>query len=225
MILVINYFKRICLIVAIMCYLVLGIFAQSSDWMPQFQINTLDSMHLKYTKPEIFTEVAGSDCFKGNEKLQRIMVCGGNQLHSKKKKFIVFIMISSVHTRETDSEQIITVLPPNSPYKSETKHIFYIRKDIKESLGVKAAQTWKDYVDYYPPEKATKKFKADTVITYSIPLDRQDYYQDKYKNLRVLVIQKKERQFVRIYCFYRNMWRRKVAKYMAAVENIFRYEE
>lgn len=203
-----------------------SIFSQSREWMSEYEINMLKNSRLIYNKPNNFKEViGGNDCFENNPTLKKILICGGNKLQSNDSSFVVFNTIGTVYTRKPQNDQVIQVLPPKekTPYTPNTHYIAYIKNDISQSLGKEAALNWQDHVRYYSKEETLKKFNADTAISYSINLKSQDYYQGKYNNLWVLMIQKKDKGFLRMYCFYENISKKKLAKYKAEIEKVFSY--
>lgn len=53
----------------------------------------LTSLGIKYERPELLEEKAGSNCFENNPLLQKMMQCGGNLLQSKDRRFLTFNMI------------------------------------------------------------------------------------------------------------------------------------
>jgi len=219
--------KFVCLITISLFFLSQNVLSQSQEWMSEYEINMLKHSKITYNKPDNFREVIdGNDCFENNPLLKKILICGGNKLQSNDSSFVVFSTIGTVYTRKPQNDQIIEVLPPKekTPYTPNTHYIAYIKNDISQSLGKDAELNWQDHVRYYSKEETFKKFNADTVISYSINLKSQDYYQGKYNNLWVLMIQKKDKEFIRMYCFYENISKKKLAKYKTNVESMFKYE-
>lgn len=222
-------------------------FSQSVAWMPKWDIDFLKDAHITYTQPNGFDEVIqGGDCFENNPKLKKILRCGGNQLRSKDSCFVIFNMLGTTYTRFPENDQIGEVLPGKgkTPYTPETNYIFYIRNDIRQSLGDKEfiwehpinwekyvkwenELQWEKYVQFYSKKEAKRKFNATIALSYSIHLESKDYYKGKYNNLFVLLIQKKDKpwDFLRMYCFYKDMPQNKLAQYKAQVEGIFRYKD
>ena len=219
--------KHIILIAINLFFLCQESFSQSPNWMSELEINLLEGGYADYTKPVCFEEVInGTDCFENNPKLKKILTCGGNQLRSKDNRFVVFNMIGTIYTRNPQKDQIIRILPPEgkSTYRVNTFYIYYIKNDISQSLGKEAALNWEDHVNYYSKKETLNKFNAEMAISYSINLQPKDYYKEKYNNLWVLLI-RKGGGFIRMYCFYEDMSKRKLAKYKAKIESVFRYKD
>ncbi len=80
-------------------------------------------------------------------------------------------------------------------------------------------------MQYYSQKETKEKFNANTAFTYSVKLNDDELYKDKYKFLKVLVLQKRDRGFVELYCFYTDDGAKELEKYWALLENAFRYED
>ena len=80
-------------------------------------------------------------------------------------------------------------------------------------------------MQYYSQKETKEKFNANTAFTYSVKLNDDELYKDKYKSLKVLVLQKRDRGFVELYCFYTDDGAKELEKYWALLENAFRYED
>lgn len=218
--------KFISLITISLFFLSQKTFSQSPDWMSQREIDLLKGLKISYNKPNDFDEVIGNDCFENKPTLKKILNCGGNQLRSKDNRFVVFNKIVTLHTGSNNTE-LIDVFPAKgkSPYTWETFYMSYVKNDIRHSIGEDGVLNWKDHVNYYSINETVSKFNADTALSYSVHLEAKNYYKGKYNNLWVLVIKKKGRGFVRMYCFYEDMSKIKLAKYKTKVEGIFRYKD
>ena len=197
---------------------------QSEEWMPQYHIDILKSMKLTYKKPDGFTEVPGTECFKFIPKLKLILTCAGNQLHSEDGQFIAFIPIYRILTKQ-DSIDIKRMFPNGIFEGVDRRHASQIRGNIRYSLGDTAAQNWKSYVTYYSSTDARYKFNADTAISFSIKLNPGEYYLGKYNHLDALFLQREGKGFINFYCFYTDKAKKHLAKYWNAIEGIFRYED
>jgi hypothetical protein len=99
------------------------------------------------------------------------------------------------------------------------------KNNMRESIGEEAAANWREYVDFYPTDKAKNIFNADTALKYSIKLQPQDYYLEKYKYLDLLVVQKKGGGCVNVQCFYTEEGKKELPLYWKEIEGIFRYED
>ncbi len=184
----------------------------TSRWMPKYHVEILKSMRMSYSKPDSFTEIPGTECFNDDPKLQGILSCAGNQLHSNDGEFIAFLPVYKAFTNSQHSAQI--------------------RANILQSLGKDASLTgenanfnWRQYVTYYSDKEAKQKFNADTVIKVPLPLKKDEAYLGKYNNLTCLALQKKDRGYVMIYGFYTDNAKRSLDYYWKQVEGIFKYDE
>jgi hypothetical protein len=167
-------------------------------------ISALNMMSLSYNKPPEFNrekDKSKSECFKEYPNLARILSCQPNQFVSSDEQCIVFIRL----------------IPP---YKNvKINHLTHIRVNIIYSLGYDYTYflnkenhvDWQHYLNYYPQEKTKSIFNADTVVRYSMNLKPEDYYKGKYEYLESLVIQKENKGFVEIFCFYSQKGKEKPA--------------
>lgn len=202
----------------------------TSRWMSNYEVNILKSMRINYNKPVLFTEVAGFECFRDNPKLNEIISCVGNQLHSKNKEFIAFLPVYKILTT-ADSVRIQKSFPRMQIVPLDNQHAGQIRAKILESLGKDASVrgenanfNWRQYVIYYADKDAKQKFNADTAIKVPFSLKKDEAYLGKYNNLTAFVLQKNGRGFVMIYCLYTDKAKKKLNRYWKQVEGIYRYE-
>lgn len=203
----------------------------TSGWMGKDDIDMLKTIKVNYKKPESFLEVPGYDCFKGKGRLEAMLSCLRNQLRSKDGEFITFIPLNRFHTKK-DSVNLRRSFPEMFISDLNLQHVYQIRAVILYSLGKDATLRgensgfdWKRYVHYYSDEKAIQKFNADTAITFVIKLNDNEVYKEKYKYLKALYLQKKDRGFIELYCFYTDQGNKHLPKYWQAVEGIFKYED
>lgn len=193
--------------------------AQSStSWMGKLDSMTLESQALRYSKPNGFVEVGQIVCFDTHEMFTRMGKCKGNQLHAKDGEFIVFLNINRGIPEEEYANDNGATGITTSP------HLRPIKYQIEATMGKDAAAKWKEYVDFYSPKEAKRKFNADNAISYSIPMPADEPYEDKYNNLKILILQKNDRSFVTIYCLYTDKAKERLPKYWRGVERIFRYD-
>lgn len=220
------------------------IFSQSKDWVLEADIKELYAKGISYNKPCKFSEVKGVEYFENNRKLSKIIVYGRNQLHSKNKKFIVFNMIGqTVYDKKGDFYAVMVGAKPN--YLSLIKNDIHISLGVKKntakiplnSKNTKTIETlkefsnrndeqleWKEHVNFYTPEETKNIFNSDFAASYTINLEPEDYYKGEYNNLWVLVLQAEGGGWVRMYCFYKDMRKRKLSKYKTQVESIFKFQ-
>ena len=182
----------------------------------------LKSMELTYKKPDLF-QTSDLEYFKNNPTL-KYMLGARDLLRSEDGNFIaMFPTVYKIFTKEKFLK--IKDLFPETPELVNKQHAAQLRSELKATLGEKAGQNWKEYLNYYPAEKAINKFNADTAIAYTIKLNPNDYYKGTHANLWTLTIQKRHKGYVTIHCFYEDMPEEELNKYKAAVESIFSYKD
>jgi len=192
-------------------------------WMIKGDFLLLKSMKVVYNRPLHFYEVKGAECFKKYPKLENILACAFNQLHSNDEQFIVFIHVEFFTKKDSiDMKRSFPNMKFDVIDKMPNKKTKY---DIRMSFGDEAAANWREYVDFYPTDKAKSIFNADTVMKYSIKLQPQDFYLEKYKNLDVLVLQKKGGGYITLYCFYTEEGKKELPLYWKEIEGVFRYKD
>ncbi len=203
----------------------------TSRWMSKDDIKSLKTSKVIYKKPRIYIEVSKLECFKKNPKLELMLTCLGNQLHSKDGEFITFIAVNRF-LKKADSIRLQQSFPGMHIPDLNNQHVYQIRAAILYSLGKdaslrgeNAAFNWKQYVHYYSDTKANKIFNADTAITFVTELNDSEVYKGKYKYSKALYLQKKGRGFIEIHSLYSNKGKKHLSKYWHAVEGIFKYED
>ena len=180
------------------------------------------TMNLAYDKPVGFEDIPDQECFTSKPKLERIITCTSRQLYSKNRQFIAFITMYPPF-RETDSVFLSRISAPGVFKGLDWKHEANIKYNIIYAMGKEAGKNWREYIDYYPAREAHRKFNADSAFFYSLKLEPEDYYQDKYNHLEVLCLAKKRRGVVFFYCFYTDEGKKKFNKYWKAVEGTIRF--
>ncbi len=206
--------------------IVLGL-TEDNGWLTRKDSAILKAMRLTYKKPQVFEEAIGTECFKDNPKLEEILTCENNQLHSRDGQFIAFIRIYKPFDKQ-DSIDMKKLFPGGKYDIIDKMHINLIKQDLSTSLGKEAALNWKQNVKYYTTASAKEKFNADTAISVTIRLEPVDFYKGKYSKLEALYIQKRGRGFVNFYCFYTDEVKKNARlyeKYKKAIEGVFRYED
>ena len=200
-------------------------FGQSSlSWMDKYYVNTLKTMKIDYNRPSGFDEISGKECFDSIPALKDLISCVSNQLHSNDGQFIAFIPVYHPLTKK-DSIDISRMFPDSVFPGVNRIHEPLAEAGIKLSLGEAAAKNWRRYVNYYPQKDAVSKFNADTALSYSIKLDSQEYYKNKFNHLKVLILQKRDRGYINFYCFYTDKAQPNFSKYWKAIEGVFRYRD
>lgn len=206
----------------------------TSRWMSKYDRARLASIRVTYEKPSDFSEtplIAVNECFYDNAKLKSMFSCVANLLVSEDEEFISFLSLHNF-LKKADAIRMQQDFPGMKLPNLNNQHANSVRAEILYSLGKDAALrgpnagfNWKEYVQYYSDKDARRKFNADTAITYDIVLNDDEYYLGKYKYLRALVLQKKDRGFVAIYSFYTDKAKRRLTKYWKATEGILRYDD
>ena len=151
--------------------------------------------------------------------------------------FILFSMPTPY--TEKDSVELSFFFPENRPYLSPNKmHLNTILSDLARNKGLDIPEARKEiniqeHVTYYSDEDAKSAFNADTVITYDVKITGLKYSSElaevintkKYKHCKALVLQKENRGFLVMYCFYSNKAKKNIDSYMKSLDSIFRYED
>jgi len=185
--------------------------------------NGLKSMKLAYKKPDLL-RAAGLEYFK-NQPTLKYMLGSRDLLRSEDGNFIaMFPDVYEIFSKEKLLR--IKDLFPSTPELVNKQHIAQLKKELKAAtFEEKGGLNWKDYLNYYPTEEAMSKFNADTAITYTIKLNPDYRYNGTHPNLWALTIQKRNKGYVTIHCFYEDMPEDELEQYKAAVESIFTYED
>lgn len=172
----------------------------------------------------------GVECFKANAKLELMLTCIGNQLHSKNAEFITFLPLTRFLTK-ADSASLQQSFPNMVISNLNNQHCYQIRAQILYSLGKDATLrgenaefNWKQYVHYYSRDEAIAKFNADTAISYLIKLYDNGLYKGKYKYLKALFLQKRDRGFLALYSFCTESGMKQLSKNWQAIEGMYKYE-
>jgi len=186
---------------------------------------------IEFRETKLLEQMHGIDCFEDNPLLEALMQCGGNQLHAKDGSFIAFNRFGDQYY--TNDTTLVTIVPargrqhpdyvPDPYHDLGMRHLRRARDEIKLFLPENSSHTWKQYINYYPQEQAKNKINADTIISYSFRLEPKDYYKGKYKNIWILV--RSGSSVISTYALYEDMSDEKLAKFKAAVENSFIYDD
>ena len=218
-----KFIAAFCVIAFLLCLCRAFIaFGQSKAILvPTHTVDALKLMNVAYNKPIGFEEVPGTECFKSWPKLEEIITCSSRQLRSEDGQFLAFT--SMYRTLNKEDSIFISKISPNGFIGTEWIHEASIKHHIELSWGEKAAENLKKYVEYYPAGKARRKFNADSAMFYSVKLEPEDYYQNKYNHFDILCLAKKRRGVVFFYCFYTDEGKKKFNKYWKAVERTIRF--
>lgn len=193
-------------------------------WISSSAVGILESMKLKYTRPDGFKEAYKySECFTPGAKLSLTLGCIDNKLYSEEEDFIIFMPVRPLLSPEVIARW--KKRTPNFSYDIDSLHIKQVKHIIKTWYGDMAGDKWENYVDYYPPVEAKAKFNADTVITFSINLTKDEFYKNRYKYLDVFLIQKNGRGFIAFYSFYDEKGKSNLESYRDKLESVLQFEQ
>lgn len=223
-------------------------FSQSSEWMYYKDIDRLNFMDLSYEKPKKFKEIKGFHAFEKKSIFSNIIFTGTNKLVSNNNKVVIFSMLGDEPYQQDGANVVIAFSDTLS------RHMAFIREDfwksnymdskletVKVNKGKNRGDSlrllyekqeklrkefvWKPYVNFYTKLDSKLKFNSDFAASYSLNLKPKDYYKGEYNNLWVLVFKRKKNNgYVRMYCFYKDMPKKKLEKYKAQVESVFHFE-
>ena len=206
-------------------------------WLGNENSRILKLMGATYTKPREFDEILYGEDFYGYPKLRKIMTAGYNVLYSKDRQCIAMFSLFPPLTPE-DTLYIISMkrYSPDDPLRVlDMQHMWSTRADIIFAMGHyhyflhgRNDIDWRQYLEYYPEEKAKSIFNADTAFQVSLnfkPVNEYYDYQGKYKYLDTLVIQKKGRGYIMMYIFTTEEGHKKFPEYLEQIEGMFRYED
>lgn len=102
-----------------------------------------------------------------------------------------------------------------------------ILKDNLKYLG-KNNENWENFVSFYSPKKAKKRFNIDTAFRYTIPLFTEDVINrngKEYKYAEKFFIWNKEIGFIDLTCFYTDNAKSNFQKYWKDIEKMFQYQK
>jgi hypothetical protein len=105
----------------------------------------------------------------------------------------------------------------------DKEHIDEVKDLIEEVYGENNVAQWKKYVQYYSAHDAKEQFNADTVITLSLPKKKDGYYIRPYPYCSVLILKKAGRGCLPMFCFYDEVGKKNLEKYMSDMKGTFRY--
>jgi hypothetical protein len=191
--------------------------------MSDFDREKLDAMCLEYKCPDGFEEIFIHETFNHKGLLALAFNLGGVSgiVNSKDKHFMVFTHIEEILTPDAAKNYSKN----GFIIREDQEHISVVRRILKCLKGENARNTWKNHVKYYSNKDTKDKFNADTAIICSLILPEHLYYQDIYSYCKVLIIHKKGRGYLPLFCFYDDKAVKNLTGYMTAVESMFRYRD
>ena len=213
---------KFCFTVFFIGLIIYPVFSQQDEtsWMKYDKRIILDKvMNVEYSHPEGFI----GDSTAIYCKMLTYRYCAVSSLVTEDRSFMVFYMIINPTTEE-DSIRRQDTYPV-----VDMMHVYDVNHIVKTCFGDDA--DWKDYVRYYSSDDAKTKFNADTVLSISLLIDKdEDYYDDgfdnyNYSHCTVLIIQKQGRGMIAMYCIYDEDATKNLDTYMTAIEGTLRYRE
>jgi len=193
-------------------------------WLSPGNIEILNRMQLKYTKPVGFSEKKHSECFGNNPKLYNAFRCLLNRIDADDGEMVFFLYIHPGF-EATWFNRRKKEFPSLGDFNQ--RHIAQIKAIIHHTQGIEHSHKWKKYVTFDTPAKAKAAFNADTVITLPVKLDLspEEYFEGKYRHVDVMVPQKNDRAFVMLYLFHTDKAKKQMGKYRKAIESMLYFSE
>jgi hypothetical protein len=102
-----------------------------------------------------------------------------------------------------------------------TYHLTHIKADFLKNTGKRVAFLSELPITYKSSKYAHESFNADTVITY--PLKMWEKYENKYTHCLVILIQKRYRGCIPLYCLYTDEGAKKLNHYIKSLQKGFWY--
>ncbi|MDR0505266.1 MAG: hypothetical protein LBH32_00390 [Dysgonamonadaceae bacterium] len=176
------------------------------DWISDEQQSVLKAMMLDYSLPEGFTGIKYDECFDSISQNDWILPCVTSHIVSQEKHFHVSLVIFDTFSR------------------SNTDHTGEIWRNIFYSYNGKV---FGDSIENYVcPDNAAKiSSNADTVIICPLILQEGNRYLNIYNHCEVIYLQKRNRGFIGLYCFYDDIAAAGLDEYMQKVKGIFHYRD
>lgn len=194
---------------------------QKNFAMPDTLFETFRAMSLTFTPPvDDFDSNTGGQNFYNLPHLYRLH---GTMyaLESKDSEFFCCVFAKFI-----DNDAVMT----RCEAKTNVAHDIIVTKRFptQQSANLSLIKDISPFVSYYSPEKAKEIFNADTVICYSIDMYGLNLSMNSRRNKlfnysenKVLLLQKNDRGFIALYCFYTKKGQKKLKKYMRLIENTF----
>jgi len=214
------------------CWMAIGpIFSQTeTSWMKHEKRMILDKvMNIEFFTPTGFIGDSLAVCLDWDNSEVNML--------SSDSSFMVSYSIHNPLTQEIIDTWDITTEPKDQYLDRE--HIIRVEGIVNISYGKDA--DWRENV-HYCSDDIKNKFNADTVISIQIaPKLHEDYnfpdnynkrffygavnekYNTSFSHGTVLIIQKKGRGFITLYCFYNDKAKNNLNAYTEAIEGTIRY--
>ena len=188
----------------------------------------LDRNQVQYNQPKDFISYIDSlgknkvylGCFLAKES-KRLPSYYRKSFLSKDSNFIILTAIPSIFCRRNDSVYADFDLLPEMKVEMNTYHLTHIKADFLKNTGKRVAFLSELPITYKSSKYARESFNADTVITY--PLKMWEKYENKYTHCLVILIQKRYRGCIPLYCLYTDEGAKKLNHYIKSLKKVFWY--
>lgn len=138
---------------------------------------------------------------------------------SKDSNFLT--AIPSIYCRRNDSVYVDFELLPDIRIEINTYHLNHIKGDFIKNMGKRNISISNLPLTYKSSKYAHETFNADTVITY--PLRMWDRFENKYTHCLVILLQKRYRGIIPLYCLYTDEGAKKLRQYLKSLKRVFWY--
>ena len=146
-----------------------------------------------------------------------------NCILSKDSNFIAYVSVPPIFCGDKDSIYADFSFKTGFMIEVNTYHLEIIKGDFFVNTGERVTSLCDLPLTYKSLKYARKAYNADTVITY--PLRMWENLENKYNHCQVMIIQKKRRGCIALYCFYNDKGARKLSQYIRSLKKVFWYRE
>ena len=144
-----------------------------------------------------------------------------NCILSKDSNFIAYVSVPPIFCGDKDSIYADFSFKTGFMIEMNTYHLTHIKADFLKNTGKRVAFLSKLPITYKSSKYARESFNADTVITY--PLKMWEKYENKYTHCLVILIQKRYRGCIPLYCLYTDEGAKKLNHYIKSLQKVFWY--
>lgn len=144
-----------------------------------------------------------------------------NCILSKDSNFIAYVSVPPIFCGDKDSIYADFSFKTGFMIEMNTYHLTHIKADFLKNTGKRVAFLSELPITYKSSKYARESFNADTVITY--PLKMWEKYENKYTHCLVILIQKRYRGCIPLYCLYTDEGAKKLNHYIKSLKKVFWY--
>ena len=144
-----------------------------------------------------------------------------NCILSKDSNFIAYVSVPPIFCGDKDSIYADFSFKTGFMIEVNTYHLTHIKADFLKNTGKRVAFLSELPITYKSSKYAHESFNADTVITY--PLKMWEKYENKYTHCLVILIQKRYRGCIPLYCLYTDEGAKKLNHYIKSLKKVFWY--